>query len=56
MLPQISYHIVARGPAHTSCQSRRSYAVLLTQAVKYLQHMPVYSATGRTYKTSTRIT
>ncbi|KHG06737.1 hypothetical protein F383_33334 [Gossypium arboreum] len=27
-------HISINGPAHTSCQSRRSYMVLLTQAVK----------------------
>ncbi|KHG21635.1 hypothetical protein F383_03064 [Gossypium arboreum] len=27
-------HISMNGPAHTSCQSRRSYTVLLTQAVK----------------------
>ncbi|KHG16360.1 hypothetical protein F383_22710 [Gossypium arboreum] len=29
---------------------------LLTQSVKKLQHMPIYSTTGRTYKTSTQIT
>ncbi|KHG27516.1 hypothetical protein F383_34054 [Gossypium arboreum] len=27
-------HISINGPAHTSCQSRRSYTVMLTQAVK----------------------
>ncbi|KHG01634.1 hypothetical protein F383_22713 [Gossypium arboreum] len=27
-------HISINGPTHTSCQSRRSYTVLLTQAVK----------------------
>ncbi|KHG29655.1 hypothetical protein F383_14490 [Gossypium arboreum] len=27
-------HLSINGPAHTSCQSRRSYTVLLTQAVK----------------------
>ncbi|KHG24902.1 hypothetical protein F383_30992 [Gossypium arboreum] len=27
-------HISITGPTHTSCQSRRSYMVLLTQAVK----------------------
>ncbi|KHG25242.1 hypothetical protein F383_31784 [Gossypium arboreum] len=27
-------HISINGPAHISCQSRRSYSVLLTQAVK----------------------
>ncbi|KHG03160.1 hypothetical protein F383_27889 [Gossypium arboreum] len=28
------YHISINGPIHTSCQSRRSYTVLLTQTVK----------------------
>ncbi|KHF99638.1 hypothetical protein F383_17071 [Gossypium arboreum] len=28
------YHISINGPAHTSCQSRRSYPVLLTKAIK----------------------
>ncbi|KHF97353.1 hypothetical protein F383_35129 [Gossypium arboreum] len=27
-------HISINGPAHTSCQSRRSYTVLLTHVVK----------------------
>ncbi|KHG13571.1 hypothetical protein F383_00721 [Gossypium arboreum] len=27
-------HISINGPAHTSCQLKRSYTVLLTQAVK----------------------
>ncbi|KHG20682.1 hypothetical protein F383_24934 [Gossypium arboreum] len=27
-------HISINGPAHTSCQPRHSYLVLLTQAVK----------------------
>ncbi|KHG12316.1 Putative respiratory burst oxidase H -like protein [Gossypium arboreum] len=27
-------HISINGPAHTSCQARCSYSVLLTQAVK----------------------
>ncbi|KHG26885.1 hypothetical protein F383_08060 [Gossypium arboreum] len=27
-------HIPIKRPAHTSCQSRRSYTVLLTEAVK----------------------
>ncbi|KHG20389.1 DNA-directed RNA polymerase subunit beta'' [Gossypium arboreum] len=57
---QVSYHLVAcsratNGPAHTSCQSICSYAVLLTQAVKYPQHMPVYSAiaiNGRAHTSS----
>ncbi|KHG23398.1 Helicase/primase complex [Gossypium arboreum] len=49
-------HISINGPTHTSCQSRRNYLVLLTQAVKQPQHMSVYSAIGRTYRTSTRIT
>ncbi|KHG19904.1 Glucoside xylosyltransferase 1 [Gossypium arboreum] len=49
-------HISINEPAHTNCQSRRSYSVLLTQAVKKLQHMTIYSAIGRTCRTSTRIT
>ena len=39
----ISYHIIAHSRAidrHTSCQSRRSYTVLLTQADENSQHMP----------------
>ncbi|KHG13298.1 hypothetical protein F383_03280 [Gossypium arboreum] len=43
-------HISINGPTHTGCQSRCSYTVLFTQTVKYLQHMFVYSATGRMFR------
>ncbi|KHF97976.1 hypothetical protein F383_37428 [Gossypium arboreum] len=39
----------------TQADSQDVTTRLLTQADRYSQHMPGYPATGRTYKTSTRI-